>query len=64
MNMISDDEDEAPRLEFACYSCHTQAVETYQEASASVYGSKSHDGFIRARLESRLKMPKFDTNSC
>ena len=50
-------EDETPRLEFARYPCHTQAVERHiklvTEASASV--------FIRARLQSRTKMPKFDT---
>lgn len=47
------------------FPCHTQAVEriikVVTEAAASVYGTNQRDGFIRAKLESRRKMPKFDS---
>ena len=52
------------KTEFARCPCHIQSVEKHiklvTEASASVSGSESRD-FIRARLESRSKMPKFGT---
>lgn len=47
--------------------CHTQAVERciklVTEASQSVYGEKARDGFIRARIQSRNIMPKFEKKS-
>ena len=56
-----------PTLEFARYPCHTQAVERHiklvTEASERVCGQESRDGFIRTRLQSRSKMPKFDTKA-
>ena len=58
-------EDTTPMLNIARYPCHTQAVERHvklvTEASAAVCGMEKRDGFIRARLESRAKIPKFDT---
>ena len=47
--------------------CHTQAVERcvklVTEASSSVCGTKFRDGFIRARIECRKKMPSFETKA-
>lgn len=47
------------------YPCHTQAVERcvklVTEASASVCGPESRDGFILARISSRENLPKIDT---
>lgn len=47
------------------YPCHTQAVERHiklvTEASASVCGEATRDGFIRNRIQSRTAMPRFDT---
>lgn len=47
------------------YPNHTQAVERciklVSDASQSVYGFDSRDGFIRARVESRCLMPGLDT---
>lgn len=47
------------------FPCHTQAVERHiklvTEASSAVCGEHKRDGFIRARLLSRLQMPHFDT---
>ena len=44
---------------------HKQAVErlvrTVTEASASVSGIKKRDGFIRSRLWSRTKIPRFES---
>lgn len=63
LTMIRD--EETPKLDFARYPCHTQAVERHiklvTEASEMVCGKEKRDGFIRARLESRMKMPKLDT---
>jgi len=57
--------DDTPLLDFPKYPCHTQAVERCvkltTEASSSVCGVKSRDGFIRARLESRAIMPRFES---
>jgi hypothetical protein len=58
---------ESPLIEFPRFPCHTQAVERcvklVTEASASVCGNISRDGFIRARLEARHIMPVFNTKS-
>jgi hypothetical protein len=47
------------------FPCHTQGVERciklVTEASDQVCGLASRDGFIRARLASRKKMPIFNT---
>lgn len=47
------------------FPCHTQAVERciklVTEASIAVCGKNKRDGFIRARLLSRQRMPTFDT---
>lgn len=54
-------------LEFPRFPCHTQAVERcvkiVTDASLSVCGPESRDGFIRALLESRRIMPIFNTKS-
>lgn len=45
--------------------CHTQAVERcvklVTEASSLVCSSDARDGLIRSRIESRQKMPSFET---
>ena len=47
------------------FPCHSQAVKklvrTITEASASVSGIKKRDGFIRSRLCSRTKIPRFES---
>ncbi len=54
-------------LEFPRFPCHTQAIERcvklVTEASMSVCGVESRDGFTRSRLESRHIMPLFNTKS-
>ena len=69
---ISEDELEElimtkSKKQFDTMPCHTQAVERcvklVTEASSSVCGSESRDGFIRARIESRKKMPTFNTKN-
>jgi len=72
LSKLSDEEitqlihDENPAvLQFPRLPCHTQAVERsvklVTEASAAVCGPTARDGFIRVRLESRVKMPCFNT---
>jgi len=53
---------------FGCLTaipCHTQAIERcikiVSEASISVCGDRRRDGFIRSKIESRKKLPKFET---
>ena len=69
---ISDDdlrefirEPITPVVTFDRYPCHTQAVErlikVVTEASKAVCGENRRDGFIRTKLESRAKMPVFNT---
>ncbi|KAK0055677.1 hypothetical protein Bpfe_014952 [Biomphalaria pfeifferi] len=64
LTMIRED---TSRLDFARYPCHTQSVERHiklvTEASQVVCGLEKRHGFIKARLESRLKMPKLDTKA-
>lgn len=52
---------------FANLPCHTQAVERVvklvTKASSSVCGIKNRDGLIRARIESRKKMPTFESKA-
>jgi hypothetical protein len=58
---------ESPLIQFPRFPCHTQAVERcvklLTEASATVCGNISRDGFIRARLKARHIMPMFNTKS-
>ena len=60
-------EYDTPRLDFARYPCHTQAVERHikqvTEASELACGPEKPGGFVRARSESRSKMPKLDTKA-
>lgn len=53
------------RMSIKEFPCHTQAVERMvkevTQASESVCGMEQRDGFIRARLLSRMNMPKFNT---
>ena len=55
------------KVEIPHFPCHTQAVERYiklvTEASSSVCGAAAWDGFIRARVQARQKMPVFETKS-
>ena len=57
--------DSKEKKEFPHLPCHTQAVERcvklVTEASSLVCGQISRDGFIRSRIESRQKMPSFET---
>lgn len=60
------DTDEVPtEWEFSKFPCHTQSVERtvklVTEASAKVYGEENRDSHILTTLESRAKIPKFDT---
>lgn len=45
--------------------CHTQAVEiavkTVTEASSTLCSKSDKEGFIKAHIESRRVMPKFDS---
>jgi len=47
------------------FPCHTQAVERLiklvTDASTSVSGRERRDGFIRSRLHSQAKIPRFET---
>ena len=47
------------------YPNHTQSVERcvkiVTDTSKAVYGQEARDGYIRAILVSRSKMPRFDT---
>ena len=56
---------DTPVVDFPKYPCHTQAIERcvklVTEASSTVCGVKSRDGFIRVRLESRKIMPRFES---
>lgn len=58
---------DVPVIDFAKFPCHTQAVERcvkmVTEASVAVCGSVARDGFIRNRLESRKRMPCFETKA-
>jgi hypothetical protein len=51
--------------DFIKYPSHTQAVERIvklvTEASGKTVGPQNRDGFIRATLESRKHMPKFES---
>ena len=51
--------------EFCKLPCHTVAVERtvklVTEASDRVYGSENREGYIRANLQSRSEMKKFDS---
>ena len=51
--------------ELAQFPCHTQAVERavklVTEAAVQVSDHKERDGLIRNKLQSRQKMPKFET---
>ena len=53
------------KREFPHLPCHTQAVERcvklVTEAASLVCGEISRDGFIRSRIESRQKMPSYET---
>jgi hypothetical protein len=54
-----------PKFNFICFPNHSQNVERHiklvTEASKAVVGNVRRDGYIRATLESRKLMPKFDT---
>lgn len=54
--------DTVPKFDH--FPCHTQAVERcvklITEASSKVCGEKSRDGYIRAKLDARKDLPKFD----
>ena len=59
-HLISSKEKSFPHL-----PCHKQAVERWvklvTEASSLVCRQNSRDGFIRSKIESRQKMPSFET---
>ena len=49
------------------FPCNTQGVERLirlvSDASAKVFGSEARDGYIRATIESRKELPKYDTKA-
>ena len=49
------------------FPCHTQAVERMiklvTDASAAVVGQENRDGYIRARIEGRKRLPRFEYKS-
>lgn len=49
---------------FNHFHCHSQAVERcvkiITDASSKVCGEKSRDGYIRAKLDARKDLPKFE----
>ncbi|CAH2098786.1 unnamed protein product [Euphydryas editha] len=53
------------KSDILAYPCHNQSVERsiklVTEASSKVCSSTSRDGFIRATLQSRKELPKFET---
>ena len=57
----------APPIVMDKFPCHTQAVERMvklvTEASSTVVGANVHDGFIRSTLESRKRLPSFETKA-
>ena len=52
-------------IDFPRLPCHTQAVERavklVTESAQNVCGSIAREGYIRAKIDSREKMPKFNT---
>lgn len=54
-----------PLIDFPRLPCHTQAVERavklVTESAQSVCGATAREGFIRAKIDSRKNMPKFNT---
>lgn len=54
-----------PEMDLVKFPCHTQAVERHvkivSEASLSVSGKESRDGYVMAKLQSRSEMPVFET---
>ena len=54
-----------PLIDFPRLPCHTQAVERavklVTESAQNVCGSIAREGYIRAKIDSRENMPKFDT---
>ena len=55
------------KILFNLYPCHTQSVERMikevTEASTKVYGPEAGLGFIMSRLESRRKIPSFESKA-
>jgi hypothetical protein len=53
--------------EIPIFPCHTQAVERLiklvTDASSAVSGESARDGYIRSRIYSRSKIPRFNTKS-
>lgn len=62
-NIISDSPGKI--IDIAAFPCHTQSVERcvklVTEASLSVVGSQKRDSFIKAKIDSRKLMPKFES---
>ena len=55
---------DAKIIDFPNYPCHTQSVERCVKlVTAVVCGTKSRDGYIRVTLESRKRMPIFNTKA-
>lgn len=55
------------KISFNEFPCHTQSVERMikevTEASMKVYGTEARDGFIMSRLQSRAKIPSFESKA-
>lgn len=52
-------------VDFLRLPCHTQAVEravkTVTEAASTLCSKSAREGYIKAQIESRKDMPKFDS---
>ena len=53
------------KMNIAKFLCHSQAVERHikliTEASATVCGQETRNGFIRTHIQSRKEIPKFES---
>ena len=64
---INNHIDQRTKISFGEFPCHTQSVERMIKevtiASMKVYGPEARDGFIMSRLESRAKIPSFESKA-
>ena len=49
------------KSKFPCTQAVERTVKVVTESSGKTVGSDSRDGFVRAMLEARKKMPEFDS---
>lgn len=60
--MLSDPAAVVPTLDlfYLSYQAVERTVKEVTEASSQVFGAAAQDGYIRAQLQNRKQMPKFD----